>query len=218
MSLRNDIEFIKETASSDLVKKHLKLVFDTYQRLYKEVCHNCPTKVAGYIKRIKNHNNTVMATKEKKEQKSAFVLQTGAQIIVRGKYKSYSNANLTDELALKFLKANPNRKQLFAKLPDNINELLSIEEETNDEVEETVKIDSEINVSIEVATEALDFVGSSTKAKTVSGVQKRIDGLDEEQKNSLKSFINEKLTKAAANDEVEETGDKSNKETSEEEE
>lgn len=194
MSLRNDIEFIKETASSDLVKKHLKLVFDTYQRLYKEVCHNCPTKVAGYIKRIKNHNTIVMATKEKKEQKSAFVLKTGAQIIVRGKSKSYSNANITDELALKFLKANPNRKQLFAKLPDNINELLSIEEETGDKSNKPLK-----NHTIAELKEMYPEAKGKTKAEIISSIE-------------------DIITQAAANDEVEETGDKSNKETSEEEE
>ncbi|WP_228853244.1 hypothetical protein [Aegicerativicinus sediminis] len=117
----SDVEFIKKTSSDVLVKNHLKLVFDTYYNLFGEVCTSCTSKIGGYINRIKNYNQTAMA----KTKKSEFVLKAGSQIVVRGRAESYSNANLTDEIALKYIKANPNRKVLFAKLPKNIDELLA---------------------------------------------------------------------------------------------
>ena len=41
-----------------------------------------------------------------------------------------SNANLTDELAIEFLRVNPNRISMFSAYPENLEELLS---ETNNE-------------------------------------------------------------------------------------
>lgn len=121
MSLCKDIEFIKDTPSDELVQYHLKVVFRTYQATFGEVCTGCATKISGYIKRLK----TVDIKKVMEKTKSNFTLKTGKLIVFKGQSKGYSNANLTDEVAIKFLKGNENRKALFAKLPENIDALLS---------------------------------------------------------------------------------------------
>ncbi len=99
----------------------LKILFEVHQALFHETCTTCPAKIAGYIHRIKNFKIEQMS------QKSNFTLHTGAVIIFAGTSESYSNANLTDEIAIRFIKLNENRKSLFSKLPENIDELLSEE-------------------------------------------------------------------------------------------
>lgn len=99
----------------------LKILFEVHQALFHETCTTCPAKIAGYIHRIKNFKIEQMS------QKSNFQLHTGAVIIFAGTSESYSNANLTDEVAIRFIKLNENRKSLFSKLPENIDELPSEE-------------------------------------------------------------------------------------------
>lgn len=118
--LKERIKFIQETDPDELVNRHLKEVFSLYQELFGEVCTGCPTKIAGYINRIKNHTKS----KTMEKQKSNYRLKKGAIIPIPGTSLAYSNENLTDEVALKFLKKNPARKQLFTVLPDNVDELI----------------------------------------------------------------------------------------------
>lgn len=51
-------------------------------------------------------------------KKSDFVLKAGAIITFFGEPKCYSNANITDEAALRFLALNPSNEKLFEKLPE----------------------------------------------------------------------------------------------------
>ncbi len=51
-------------------------------------------------------------------KKSDFVLKPGAIITFFGEPKCYSNANITDEAALRFLAMNPSNEKLFEHLPD----------------------------------------------------------------------------------------------------
>lgn len=50
-------------------------------------------------------------------KKSDFVLKPGAIITFFGEPKCYSNANITDEVALRFLALNPSNEKLFESLP-----------------------------------------------------------------------------------------------------
>lgn len=52
-------------------------------------------------------------------KKSDFVLKAGAIITFFGEPKCYSNANITDEAALRFLALNPSNEKLFEKLPED---------------------------------------------------------------------------------------------------
>lgn len=51
-------------------------------------------------------------------KKSDFVLKPGAIITFFGEPKCYSNANITDEAALRFLALNPANEKLFEHLPE----------------------------------------------------------------------------------------------------
>jgi len=126
--LKERLEFVKQTPTDELVKNHLKEVFALYQVVYGEVCTGCLTKIAGYIKKLKNLKNYKTMSKEKPN----FRLKKGTIIPVPGTSEVYSDQNMTDEIALKFIKKNPNRKQLFEVLPKNLDELLA-EAEGNEE-------------------------------------------------------------------------------------
>lgn len=52
-------------------------------------------------------------------KKSDFVLKAGAIITFFGEPKCYSNANITDEAALRFLAMNPSNEKLFEHLPED---------------------------------------------------------------------------------------------------
>lgn len=171
--LNTSLEFIKKTSSDDLVNKHLKLVFDTYYKIFGEVCTGCPTKIGGYISRLKKHNKTIIMAKDTRE----FRLKKGAIIPVPGTSKAYSDVNITDEIALEILKANPNRKSIFSKVPENLDELLS--KETQEGSDEVVKI-GDVELSLEEALEVLKNNDISTKATTVKGVQSKVDKVQKE--------------------------------------
>lgn len=51
-------------------------------------------------------------------KKSDFVLKPGAIITFFGEPKCYSNANITDEAAFRFLAMNPSNEKLFEHLPE----------------------------------------------------------------------------------------------------
>ncbi|GLB47754.1 hypothetical protein [Neptunitalea lumnitzerae] len=123
------VTFIQQTTSEVLVKQHLKLVFETYQSLFGEVCTNCPAKISGYIKRIKKHGRKNAGIGQ--TLTCSFLLKERSIIMKPGSNEVYSNANLTDEVAIAFLRKNPNRKVLFSKLPNHLETLLK-EKKDND--------------------------------------------------------------------------------------
>lgn len=175
------VQFVRDTDPDELVNRHLKEVFDLYGELFGEVCTGCPTKVAGYINRIKNLNHSKM-----EKSKSNYRLKKGAIIPIPGTSDAYSNENLTDEVALKFLSKNPNRKKLFTLLPDNIDELLTGKV---DKVEAThVKV-GDLEMTVDQGVSVLSQIGVNTKASTVDGVQRRFDSLKEEEKEKLNTLL-----------------------------
>lgn len=119
--MSKDLQFIKDTASDEIERDHLKLVFKLHFEIFGETCQGCPSKIAGYIKKLKNYNPET----DMKKSESVFILKTGKQIVISGQSQAYSNANLTDEIAIAFIKGNINRKALFAKLPENLEAVLN---------------------------------------------------------------------------------------------
>lgn len=97
---------------------YLEILFKIYQEYFGETCSTCPLKILGYIQKVKSLNPNVMSNSERK-----YLLKAGAVIQVFGSSESYSNGNLTDEKAAELLKENPNRAVLFAKLPENFDEV-----------------------------------------------------------------------------------------------
>lgn len=166
--LKISLEFIKKTSSDELVNNHLKMVFDTYYKIFGEVCTGCPTKIAGYIFKLKKHDKNLIMSKDTR----VFRLKKGAIIPIAGTSKAYSDVNITDEIAIEILKANPNRRSIFLKVPENLEELLK--EETQEDSDEVVKIGDK-ELSIEEALKVLKSNDIKTKATTVTGVQKVVD-------------------------------------------
>lgn len=115
-----------------------------------------------------------------------FKLKTGSILPVPGSSKVYTNENLTDEVALKFIKKNPNRKQLFAVLPKNLDELLSGKEKAS---EATHVVVGENKYTVEEGTSILAQIGVNTSAKTIEGVQKRFDGLKAADRKKLDELL-----------------------------
>ena len=167
--LKESLEFIKKTSSVELQEKHLKTVFDTYHKVFGEVCTGCPAKIAGYISRLKKTNNYIIMKKP-----SNFKLKKGTIIPIPGTSKVYSNANLTDKVALEFLKENPNRKELFIEVPENLDELFL---ESNEA--EFVKINDQ-EFSFEDALKVLEYNEINTRATTVNGLQNKVNACIEE--------------------------------------
>lgn len=114
------------------------------------------------------------------KDKREFRLKEGAVLMVPGTSEVYSNGNLTDEVAIRFIKKNPNRKQLFAKLPSNVDKLL----EGKEKEATHVKV-GDRQFTVEEGVSILGQIGVNTSAKTIEGVQKRFDGLKAGEKKKL---------------------------------
>lgn len=84
-------------------------------------CSNC--YMDAYIELIHLSKQQIMA-----KENTHFHLKAGVLLHDVVNYevkKNMTNANLTDELALYHLRTNPSCRELFDKLPDNIDELLA---------------------------------------------------------------------------------------------
>jgi hypothetical protein len=136
-----DANFEKLTREQD--KKgipYLRHVFDLHIKLFGETCSSCPSAISGYIQKLKNYN---FKNLEKMENENLvnYKLKEGVIVPILGTSDVYTNHNLTDEIAFQLLKENPNRVEIFEKMPENINELLATEIEVkSDEVVSNEKI------------------------------------------------------------------------------
>ena len=123
---------------------------------------------------------------------SQFQLKNGSVIIVPGTSQAYSNANLTDEVALDYLAKNPNRKQNFKTVPDNLNELIAQHQAKGVDVfltdENAITIGTE-KVTVEQAIGFLKEIGVATKATSVTGVQKKVSELSEEDNAKIVALV-----------------------------
>lgn len=76
-------------------------------------------------------------------QPSLYKLKTGVVIQFFGKSTVYTNSNLTDEVAERFLGLNPNNKSLFSDLPSNWEERVATRL-ANNNAEEESKADPDV--------------------------------------------------------------------------
>jgi len=165
----------------------LQHVFKLHKKIFNEACSNCPHKLQGYINNLKKFNP--QKQKIMSNQKRNFELKTGVIVPVAGTSESYSNANLTDEKAVELLTANPNRKALFSKLPKNIDELIEdfknkSSQKSDDDSKELVKI-GDYSLTVEETEKVLDTAKIKTRAKTVTGLQKFVNELKEEEQKEV---------------------------------
>lgn len=172
----------------------LKYVFELHLKLFGETCSSCPGKISGYIQKIKNLNPKKMVKDIKNT--SNFKLNEGTIIPVRGTSTSYSNHNLTDEIAIELLAENPNRKVLFSKIPKNIDSLIAEFKSKNAEVKDLKIVTDLVTIgeskfTIEQAIALLEKINVKTKAFTAKGIETVIEKLPEESKSELAKLTTE---------------------------
>lgn len=125
---KKDLDILNEIRSLDNVviltgkssdeTPYLKHIYRLHELIFGETCSFCPTKIQGYISKIKNYNpNTEKMETNKKDTKPDFKLKKGKVIVMAGTSKSYSEHNITDEKAIELLSKNKNRISLFEKFP-----------------------------------------------------------------------------------------------------
>ena len=155
MDIKEKIELIKSSSSKEILNGAanngtplLKYVFEIHEEVFGIACKTCSSLIPGYIKKIHsiNLNSEIMSAKERK-----YRMKSGSVIHVRGTNKYFSDLNLTDEVAEKLLKVNPNRAALFAKIPDGALERLAKEKA---EEEEKAKAEAERLAAEEAAKKA----------------------------------------------------------------
>ncbi|MDI9256319.1 hypothetical protein [Flavobacterium sedimenticola] len=172
---------------------YLKYLFELHFVLFGKTCDHCTSKFQGYIQKIKNLNRDNIMSKETKKSESNFLLNQGTTIPVRGTSIAYSNANLTDEIAVKLLAENSNRKILFAKLPENVDELIKAykSSEVKDEEKAEGVVLGDKTLTVEQAISLLDKMKLKTKATTLAGVSNFVGKLSDEQKAELIALASE---------------------------
>jgi hypothetical protein len=164
----------------------LKYVFQLHFKLFGETCSTCPNKIPGYIKKIKSLNpqNSKIMTQENKT--TLFRLQERVTIPVAGTSTVYSQHNLTDEIAVELIAKNPNRKALFAKLPENLDELIEkFNSKTEDTGSEELVTVGDVQITVEQALDILEKNNLKTRATTAQGLEKFINGLKDDAKSEI---------------------------------
>lgn len=107
-------------------------------------------------------------------KKSEYVLKAGAIITFFGERQCYTNANMTDEAALRFLSQNPLNENLFEKLPADWKERVSNLVVANDVVANDVADDEKDNLiaTLTAENESLKQEIESLKAGATSKKRK----------------------------------------------
>lgn len=107
-------------------KENLKVLVGAYRNeLGEKVCLSCPGSL-----------NQMIITLQKYYNMSNFQLKGNSYYrISKDSSKTINNNIITDELAIEFLQVNPERIKLFAKYPENWQELIGEEETVEQEVE-----------------------------------------------------------------------------------
>ena len=96
------------------------------ETLYREVLGkkvrdcNCPDRYRDAVIELR-----IFTKNHLKMEKSKFRLKPGVVIVPSNDPEVYTNNNLTDEVAIAFLKERPGARGLFAELPENVDDLLA---------------------------------------------------------------------------------------------
>ncbi len=106
-------------------------------------------------------------------KKSEFILKAGAVITFFGEQKCYTNANMTDEAALRFLALNPNNERLFEKLPEGWRNRIESPESTTDVPSEAEN--EELIARLTAENEALKQELETLKASSGKKRKKKAD-------------------------------------------
>lgn len=143
-----------------------------------------------YITKIQNLNLNKEELMSKSERK--YRLNSGSVIRIAGTNTYISDLNLTDEIAEKLLKQNPNRSVLFAKIPDKkAKKSAKIEKEKEAALIEAERIEAE-----KVAAALAEKEAEEEEAKRVADEASKADSI-----KNLKVVTGEAATPEAKTDE-----------------
>lgn len=112
-----------------------------------------------------------LKTMQAMPKKSEFVLKAGAIITFFGEQQCYSNSNITDEAALRFLSLNPRNEKLFEKLPENWRSRIKTPEAETIQAEESEK--DALIARLTAENEELRKENESLKAGSTSKKRKK---------------------------------------------
>lgn len=177
---------------------------ETYEFLFGEPitntsCGNCYRD--AYVLIYSKLKKEGIMPKEKK-----FILLNGVLLhALNGQV--FTNANLTDEIAMDALNENANRLDLFAKYPDNYKELCDARKTLLAEKSSVEpKSNEELQASIESLKSALETANSdlANEQKKNDDLEAKISTLNEEKTvvNGFTKELNDKIAELTANNEA----------------
>lgn len=121
MNIQDKIQLLKSHSVKSIIQGAssngtplLKYVFEVYENQFGVTCKSCSQYIPNYIRKIQS------LTKEEIMSNSVdrkYRLKAGVTIHQNGTSNYYSDHNITDKIAEKLLKENPNRSVLFSKIP-----------------------------------------------------------------------------------------------------
>ena len=167
-------------APKQVIQKNLKLLAEDYkEKTGRVVCLNCPSDIQYMISSLKQIYKIMNF--EFKRNAAQYKNKKGDKTTI-------SNATLTDEKAIEFLKTNPERIGLFSKFPENWQELIK-EEPLSEEELEAKKAEQAAELKAAEALKGINEAGGEdlTQGGKIEGQTDLIDSIDEQEKiNDLK--------------------------------
>ena len=171
------------------------------ETLYREVLGkkvrdcNCPDRYRDAVIELR-----IFTKNHLKMEKSKFRLKPGVVIVPSNDPEVYTNNNLTDEVAIAFLKERPGARGLFAELPENVDDLLAekpavVEPEPEPEKEQEPETTAEAEKQGEnepKPTEPSEGTANGEKAAKTAG-----NGLNPEVYAAIKARLEAGETKSA---------------------
>lgn len=169
------------------IASHLREVVAFYSYLFNEPdpCINCPSKLKGYWDKLQQSGIYLIQNKKTmKNQSSKFKIKEGIKFLQMdfGSSVFFNNETITDELAIEYLKKNPNRIVNFSTYPENWKSLIGVKEE-----EKILLFEKELTLA--EAIEAFKNSDIKTSAKTANGLLEAFGKATDEEKESLKAVV-----------------------------
>lgn len=187
------IERLKELLSIDYdnaITSHSVEVVAFYAYIFNEpdACLSCPSKLKNYWTKLQESGLKILKNKIMKKRNSKFTIKEGVPFLQMdfGSSVLFNNNSITDELAIEYLRINPNERiSNFSTYPENWEEMIEKEEaEENTNVEMFGK-----EIDLNVAINLFEQSGIKTGAKTDKGLLNAYKNATEEQKESLKNLV-----------------------------
>lgn len=181
-----NLEKILSLGFNEAIASHKKEVVAFYAFVFNdpEACSSCDSKLMGYWQALNRNGITIL--NKKIMSNSKFKIKEGVPFLQMefGSGTFFSNETITDDLAIEYLKKNPNRISNFSQFPENWKKL------TGSEADATTVNIFDKEYSAEDAAQLFKEAGIKTTAKTIDGLTKKFESLSETEKESLQNFVN----------------------------